>query len=353
MKVFHCTHCAQLVFFENTSCVQCRRTLAYLPDIGTVGSLEPAGEAVWRSPVPGNDALYRLCENYTQQNTCNWAVPEKETQMLCRSCRFTQIVPDLSRPGNKAAWYKLELAKRRLLYTLFGLGYQVLSKGEDPERGLAFEFLQDSDDPNSAPALTGHANGKITINIAEADDSERERRRKELREPYRTLLGHFRHEVGHYFWDRLIKETDAIDAFRDCFGDERKDYSESLQNYYNNGPPKDWPDHFVTAYAAAHPWEDWSETCAHYLHMTDTIEMAAACALSLRPQRSDEPALTRVQAAVTSSSFDRLIDSWIPLTYALNNLNRCMGLPDAYPFVLSPVAIDKLKSVHNTLMSKK
>lgn len=217
------------MFFENTRCVQCERTLAYLPDIGIVGSLEVAGESLWRSPIRDHEQLYRLCENYTHANICNWAVPEREGESLCISCRFTQIVPDLSRPGNKEAWYKLEVAKRRLLYTLFGLGCPILNKGEDQERGLAFEFLEDHDDPNAVAALTGHANGKITINIAEADDGERERRRKELGEPYRTLLGHFRHEVGHYFWDRLIKEAGAIDAFRDCFGDERRDYSQPFR----------------------------------------------------------------------------------------------------------------------------
>jgi len=104
----------------------------------------------------------------------------------------------------------------------------------------------------------------------------------------------------------------------------------------------------VSAYASAHPWEDWAETWAHYLHMIDTLETAATCGVSLKPNRRDEPALARVPEAVTAnSSFDGLLASWFPVTYLLNNLNRGMGLADAYPFVLAPPAIEKLRFVHD------
>ena len=181
--------------------------------------------------------------------------------------------------------------------------------------------------------------------MAEADDPERERRRVQLHEPYRTLLGHFRHEIGHYYWDRLIRDGAQLAEFRSLFGDERRDYALALKEYYGNGgAPPDWQRHFVSPYATSHPWEDWAETWAHYLHITDTLETAAACGLSLRPRNNNEPALDHIvlQTADRSVAFDQLIADWFPVTYVLNNLNRGMGLPDAYPFVLSPAAIEKL-----------
>ena len=147
--------------------------------------------------------------------------------------------------------------------------------------------------------LTGHADGVITVNIAEADDAERERRRTAMHEPYRTLLGHMRHESGHYYWDRLIAGTPELDEFRSLFGDERADYAASLSTYYERGAPADWQERFVSAYASAHPWEDWAETWAHYLHMVDTLETAAACGLSLTPRRRDEPALPKMPEPVS------------------------------------------------------
>ncbi len=353
MNVFHCDHCDQLVFFENTVCVKCGNTLAYLPDLADMGSLSPAGENLWRSPLPVTEGrLYRLCENYTAHNVCNWVVPEEDPNIYCQSCRLTRVIPNLSRPAHKEAWYKLEVAKRRLIYSLLVLGCPLESKLEQPESGLAFEFLADPEIEGEPKVLTGHADGVITLNIAEADDLERERRRLGLHEPYRTLLGHFRHEVGHYYWDRLIKGSPRIDDYRELFGDERQDYAQALQHHYNFGPRADWQDRHVSAYASVHPWEDWAETWAHYLHMTDTLETASACGLTLRPGRANEPTLKEPPPALPDArftAFDRLIDAWYPLTYVLNNLNRGLGLPDGYPFVLSPPAVEKLKFVHETV----
>ena len=347
MQTFHCDHCQQLVFFENVKCLNCGHTLAYLPDLGLVGSLEPVGRDEWRSPLARTQPTsYRLCQNYAQESVCNWAIPIADPSALCNSCRLTRVIPDLMRPGNKEAWYRLEIAKRRLLYTLLGLGLPVKSKSEDPEHGLAFEFLASVDAPQAEPVLTGHDEGVITLNIAEADDAQRERRRVQLHEPYRTLLGHFRHEIGHYYWDRLVADSDRLEAFRQLFGDERADYSQALERHYQAGPTADWQQRFVSEYASAHPWEDWAETWAHYLHITDTLETAASSGLSLRPQRSDEPSLDANAVRPSSGSFDQMIDAWFPLTYLLNNLNRGMGLPDGYPFVLSTLVIDKLRFVH-------
>lgn len=354
MKIFHCDHCDQLVFFENTACVKCGHALAYLPDRGDMGTLVPDGPGLWR-PVAASEKAraYRLCVNYSQQNVCNWAVPEDDPNPFCLSCRVTRVIPNLGRPGVREPWARLETAKRRLIYSLLCLDLPIASKDEDPERGLAFEFLADPEPgtPDAKPVLTGHSEGVITINIAEADDAERERRRNALKEDYRTLLGHFRHEVGHYYWDRLIQGTDRLEPFRALFGDERADYGQALQRHHNQGPLANWQASFVSAYASAHPWEDWAETWAHYLHLTDTLETAVECGMSLRPRRPDEPALKPDVEVVGEkrSSFDQLIERWFALTYVLNNLNRGMGLLDAYPFVLSPGAVEKLRFVHEVV----
>jgi hypothetical protein len=346
MKVFHCDHCGHLLFFENTQCVRCGHRVAYLPDLTIVGSLDEEGDGIWKSPRQ-DGGRYRLCANYTEHQVCNWAIEGDATETLCLSCRLTRTIPDLSIDANRTAWYRLEWAKRRLLFTLLELHLPLDGREGDAAHGLAFEFLADLP---SQPITTGHASGIITINIAEADDAEREKRRQSLNEPLRTLTGHFRHESGHYYWDRLIDGTGAVDRFRETFGDERRDYGEALNQYYANGPAADWAESFISAYASAHPLEDWAETWAHYLHMVDTLETAAACGFSLRPRRSDEPSLPRLPFVVSGSlPFERLIESWFPLTYALNNLTRGLGLADAYPFVLSPAAVEKLRFVHDLI----
>ena len=353
MKVFHCDHCRQLVFFENVQCVSCGHALAYLPNLAEIGSLEAVGNNQWMSPIPRvAGRMYRLCANYTTANVCNWAIPAESEHTLCASCRLTRVIPDLTKPGSPEAWYKLEAAKRRLVYSLLALNLPVVNTEDDPEHGLAFEFLADPEDPNAPRVLTGHDRGVITLNVAEADDAERERRRVRMFEPYRTILGHFRHESGHYYWDRLIGDSTRLEAFRSLFGDERADYAGSLQHHYTNGPPVDWPDRFVSSYASSHPWEDWAETWAHYLHMTDTLETAAACGVSLRPSQAGDPEMSAVPDPIRASpnTFDDLMASWFPLTYLLNNLNRGLGLPDGYPFVLSIPAISKLRFVHETIV---
>lgn len=350
MRTFHCDHCDHLLFFENFACVSCGRRVAYLQDLQLLGSLDDAGDGTWTSPLPAaRGRTYRLCANYAQHDVCNWALPADDESPLCRSCRLTRVLPDLSRPGHREAWYKLEVAKRRLVYTLVELKLPLRSKLEDPEHGLAYEFLADPDDPDAPKPLTGHASGVITINLAEADDAERERRRLQLHEPYRTLLGHFRHEVGHYYWDLLIADSPRLDAFRAMFGDEREDYAQALERHYQQGAPADWQQRFVSQYASAHAWEDWAETWAHYVHMVDTLETAASCGLALRPRHPDEPALETDPRRGLPGTFEEMIEGWFPLTYALNNLNRGLGLPDGYPFVLSEQQIAKLRFVHETI----
>lgn len=348
MKIFHCDHCGNLVFFENVHCLSCGHALAFAPDLEDVLSLEAGDDGLWRAAKRGAEGRpYRLCENYDRENVCNWAIPADDPDPLCASCRLTRTIPDLTQAGHKEAWYRLEVAKRRLIYSLLRLGLPVATKTADPERGLVFDLLAETE---AMPVLTGHSDGVITINVAEADDAERERRRLQLHEPYRTLLGHFRHEVGHYYWQRLIAESDRLEAFRAAFGDERADYAAALKRHYDEGAPDRWWDDFVSTYASAHPWEDWAETWAHYLHMADTLETAAACGLALRPRRSDEPSLATTAAqAQPLGPFEQKIAAWFPLTYVLNNLNRGLGLPDGYPFVLSDAVVAKLRFVHDTI----
>lgn len=294
---------------------------------------------------------YRLCANYTQYDVCNWAVPAHEHNSLCAACRLTTVIPDASDSAQRNAWFKLETAKRRLVYSLMMLGLPLSTKAENPQQGLAFEFKTPGITPDAQPVLTGHAGGTITINTLEADDAEREKRRTELHEPYRTLLGHFRHEIGHYYWDLLIAGSARLEPFRQLFGDEQLDYGAALKAHYDNGAPPDWQQRYVSAYCSSHPWEDWAETWAHYLHMADTLQTAAACGLRLRPGHKDEPSL-RTTPAAQHSPFDPLIADWFAVTYVLNSLNRGVGQGDAYPFVLAAPAIEKLRFVHETIRSR-
>jgi hypothetical protein len=365
MRVFHCDHCGHLLFFENTHCVRCGQLVAYLPDLAIVGSLESnespqdgsdsnstsqggGAAGVWRSPLPAAAGrAYRLCANYEIEKVCNWAVVEGDPNRLCVSCRLTLVIPDLSNDENRQAWYRLEVAKRRLIFTLLQLGLPIVGRDQDPAGGLGFEFKADAYD--CGPVMTGHSTGIITINVAEADDAERERRRTKLHEPYRALAGHLRHESGHYYWDRLIRDGGDLEGFREVFGDDRADYDAALRTYYAEGPRSDWQNLFISAYASAHPLEDWAETWTHYLHMVDTVETAGACGISLQPRRSDEPSLARVppSAVWEQAQFEQLLDTWFPVTYVLNELNRGLGLGDPYPFVWSAQATDKLRYVHD------
>jgi hypothetical protein len=192
----------------------------------------------------------------------------------------------------------------------------------------------------------------ITLNIAEADPAERERTREQMHERYRTLLGHFRHESGHYYFDRLIVDSEWFDGYRDLFGDERQDYGESLTRHYENGPPEDWEQSFISSYASSHPWEDWAETWAHYLHMVDTLETAHACGLSLKPRKADEPKMTITAPPLKIDSFDEVITDWFALTYVLNSLNRSVGTPDSYPFKLSSPVQEKLHFIHRVVLAQ-
>ena len=351
MKTFHCGVCQSLIFFENSRCLQCGAQLAFVAGQNELLALSEGQDGLWRTPVGSRleAQTFKLCANYTDHQLCNWAVAGGDAHMQCESCRLTSTIPNLSLSGRKEAWAKLETAKRRLIYAILTLPLPLIGKREDGIRGLEFRFLSDdaavSGDQDRI--LTGHDNGVITINVAEADDAYREAQRQLQREPYRTLLGHFRHEIGHYYWDQLIANSERLQEFRQLFGDERADYQQALDAHYNQGPPENWADNFISAYASMHPWEDWAESWAHVMHMIDALETAQSLGLSIKPSRKDEPTLTIPASPLRARvrDFEQLIQEWSTLTYVLNNLTRGLGLADAYPFVLSEATVRKLKFV--------
>jgi hypothetical protein len=347
MRLFKCQSCGQVLYFENTRCESCGHELGYLPREMTITALEPAGDLQRALAAPKRPV--RLCENAGHQ-ACNWLADAGDKSPFCAACRHNHMIPDLSEPLNLERWQLLERAKHHLFYSLMRLKLPLVNRIDDPEHGLAFDFLADSPDPAGPKVMTGHDNGLITIALVEADDAERERRRTQMREPYRSLLGHFRHEVGHYFWDVLVRDGGRLDACRAVFGDDSVDYDAALQTHYQQGAPADWQESYVSQYASTHPWEDWAETWAHYLHIVDTLEMASAFGIRVKPRLVRDEALTvdiNLDPYRQDASMEEIIEAWLPLTFAMNSLNRAMGNPDLYPFVLSPAVVTKLGFVHD------
>ncbi len=399
-------HCGQPVFFRNSKCLACGTPLGYdcerglllplmpgpregtwqewqaagapaaappddvrppslhnIPGQESGPGVAPAASAEGAGPAPAQPAesgepLYKRCLNLSTPASCNWLVPVEDAADMCRACRLNRTIPDLTDPAlpdNGYLWGLVELAKRRLVSALILLGLPVASRiSEDPERGLMFDFLRSP--VNGPHIMTGHNTGLITLNVDEADDAKREAVRKAMREPYRTLLGHFRHEVGHYYWDRLIAGSSWMDGFHELFGDETLDYAASLQRNYDEGPPADWPLHYVSAYASTHPWEDWAECWAHYLHMRDAIDTALSFGLSV-----DHFDLEFIPFTIDAlyqpehpdaEQFLTFLNHWTRLTTMLNEMSRSMGLPDFYPFILPTEAVAKLHFIHLVVSSR-
>ncbi|MDR0226161.1 MAG: putative zinc-binding peptidase [Burkholderiaceae bacterium] len=362
MRVFNCDACGHPVFFDSVQCVHCGATLAFIPELLRVAALRPAAAP---TPAPASGTLwslltdraagaprYKLCSHRGPVGQCNFALSADDAHALCASCRQTRWLPDLSAPANALHWTRIEAAKRQLFYTLSKLGLGPDAGHAEPR----FELLADL--PGQEPVMTGHANGTITLNVAEADDAERARRRLALHEPYRTLIGHLRHESGHFFWDQLVQSTGRIDEFRSLFGDERQDYGQALQHYYGRDPlDTGWRSQFISAYATAHPWEDWAETWAHYLHMVDLLETAASYGTHLGlPTATGLAPVQRVHDPFepgAARNFQAMVDQWVPLTLLANSLNRSLGHGDAYPFATSAGALRKLQFVHDAVQDRR
>lgn len=344
---FFICRCGNQVFFRNSLCLSCHAPLGYLPSTAQVHALEPAaGGAGWRTTGGGRESFaVRRCANLDSASGCNWLVPADDPDPLCVSCRLNRTIPDQSDTQGRRYWRAIEIAKRRLVSQLLALGLPVKSKvHEDREHGLMFDFLHAL--PQGPRVVTGHVGGLITLDVEEADDAKRERIRHELHEPYRTLLGHLRHEVGHYYWDRLIRDTDWLPRFRELFGDERADYGLALRANYEQGPPPGWRDRYISSYASCHPWEDWAESWAHFLHVMDSLHTAVGFGFTGAGVVSesapyaledlydpDDPGAPLLLAQV---------NDWLALITVLNEMSRSMGQPDFYPFVMSRTALKKL-----------
>lgn len=345
MKLFVCQACGNVLYFENRACERCGHQVAFLPEKETMSAIEPDGEG-WAT-LADEAKGQMLCRN-AEYDACNWLTDASDTTGYCRACRHNGIVPDLSDLAQLAGWRELEVAKHRLFYSLIRWKLPLQTRQDNPEHGLIFNFL--ADDPDSGQkVMTGHDNGLITIALTETDTLERERRRLEMGEPYRTLLGHFRHEVGHYFWDVLVRDGGKLEECRAVFGDDSVDYGEALQRHYAEGAPPDWQQSYVSSYAATHPWEDFAETWAHYLHIVDTLEMAGEFGMEVRPKVDRDGELsTRIRFnPYEARDIQAIVDAWLPFTFAMNSVNRAMGMRDLYPFILSPAVVAKLGFIHS------
>lgn len=354
MNLFLCQNCQSTVFFENTHCESCQSELGFLAAGLRLITLKshPNGMSAF------DDANQQLkyCDNF-HEGACNWLLPVDSAHSLCSACDLNHKIPNLNSEEHRQDWIKIESAKHRLVYELLYLGLPVISKRLDPEAGLSFNFLAEDLMETSEPIMTGHMQGLITLNTAEADPVQREKMKAQMEEPYRTLIGHFRHEIGHYYWDLLIRPNNSqLAAYRSLFGDESQDYQDALDRHYQSGPPGNWHEQFVSAYASCHPWEDWAETWAHYMHLISTLHTAQAYGLSLQPKIDSTS--KQIPAMDLKLDYDLLrekdmniiLSDWLKLTLAVNSLNRSMGQPDLYPFILPPQVREKLGFVHQLII---
>ncbi len=369
MNTFSCTCTSKpALFFESQSCTACGRVVGITNEFTEVEpfNLDKARGLYSKVKSPGK--FYQKCANFAQHHACNGMVEVGENNAgcdtLCLACRFNQVIPDLAIKGHLPLWQKMEIAKRRALFTVKSLGLPLVPKTENPAAGLAFQFLVDSDVsdhfatplPDQEPVLTGHANGVITINLAEADEVSRSAVKLSMGERYRTLLGHFRHELGHYYFDVLVAGDEALtQECKTFFGDHTEDYQAALNTHYEQGAPANWNENYISAYATMHPSEDWAETWSHYLHIIDTLETAKAHGLALLPhKRAGVEAIAGLNLPQADTSdpdqeFEELLKTWMQFSVAMNAINRSMGVQDAYPFVLTQPVRQKLAFVHKVV----
>jgi hypothetical protein len=345
MKLYTCSNCHSLIYFENNICLHCGYSLGFEADTLSLVTLVAEKNNQF-SNIQNKQEKFKYCKN-SEYGTCNWLIHAENKDVYCRACELNRVIPALNSDENLRRWKNIEIAKHRLLYSLLRLRLPVQKKIGNEESGIAFDFMADTSPKDKV--ITGHDNGTITLNIEEADEAARVRHKLDLGERYRTLLGHFRHEIGHYYWEILIKNSDALKKYRTLFGNEENDYAEALEAYYKNGAPTNWSEHFISPYATSHSWEDWAETWAHYLHLMDTLETAFSFGIRIQPDMVQDT--KRIQASIQQdpydmSDFGQIIKWWLPLTFAVNSLNRSMGHSDFYPFVISEPIVEKLQFIH-------
>lgn len=340
MQAFRCSVCGQLLFFDNSACLRCGSALGFVLEHRDLVALRPVAGAWERADgIPG---AYRFCVNQRVAR-CNWLVERDDPSALCPSCRLTSVRPNDAEVGTSGAFAHAESAKRRLIHQLTGLGLPVIDRSVDPRRGVTFEMLSS----RGRTVTTGHEAGVITLDLSESDDAHREFVRQQLGEPYRTVLGHLRHEIGHHYWSILVVGTNRLDEFRSLFGDETASYQDALDHHYGGAARTDWSATHVSQYATMHPWEDWAETFAHYLHIQAGLETAGAFGLTV-----GEPSWTAGQSALASDAdVAPMVGEWLALAVALNGMSRSIGQGDLYPFVLSSNVVAKLDLVHRTVIA--
>lgn len=343
MKLFSCKHCNNTLYFENSICLSCRNPVGF-------DSLRLNMLTVQKNKTDSHytDILskktYKYCQN-AQESTCNWLIPSTSTATYCVACELNRTIPPLTITQNRVRWQKIEIAKHRLVYSLLKLELPIKKKINNSVEGIAFDFTVDH---SAKSVMTGHQSGLITINIKEADEAERAKNKHDLNEKYRTLLGHFRHEIGHYYWDVLIKnDPKQLQKFRKLFGDETVNYEQALRGYYSN-PNKNTSNHYISIYATSHPWEDWAESWAHYMHLMDTVETAFNFGIQLDTESLNARNITapKISDPYAVKKFIDIFNMWVPLGFAVNGLSRSMGHPEFYPFVISEEIVEKLSFIH-------
>lgn len=346
MKNFSCG-CGATVYFESNHCVACKSELGWCLSCNTLRSIAADANDQYHCGEPTCGKPLSKCHNYATEQVCNRCVETEaigEGQILCNYCKYNETIPDLSIKGNREKWHRIELAKRRLLYTLDLLGLPYGTAAENFPVPLSFDFKGDATQKRTLwfnmnkveQVYTGHASGKVTINIREADNVERERARMSFGEAHRTIIGHFRHEMGHYFWDVLVKnqcEAECVAVFGDHFD---PDYGTALEIYYQNGAKENWKKNYISGYATMHPWEDFAESFATYLDMISVLDIAF---------HADE--LYAVEP--TQASFADISKHYSKLGLLLNEMNRAMGLLDLVPEVHTAGILKKVEFIHDLL----
>jgi hypothetical protein len=376
MKTFKCD-CEnnQILFFESSTCIACERVVGVDDNFDKVETYNLDKKSGYYFKTNQSEVHYQKCDNNANYHICNGMVnmntfepvPNKD-EVLCFACRFNETIPDLSIAEHIPLWKKMEIAKRRAIYTLKALSLPLQNIRQNPKSGLSFDFTTDRDVSDhfvsklddQETVFTGHDNGHITINLAEADEVARSNIKHVLKEHYRTLLGHFRHELGHYYFEKLIaKSKKKHQLCKKYFGDDELDYQEALKKHYEKGAPKDWKDNFISEYATMHPYEDWAETWAHYMHIMDTLETAKNFNITGSIGDSSDSGnvgdLKLPQSSYffsSQTSITSILDTWMDFSVILNSLNRSMGMNDAYPFVLTQSVRTKLSFIHHAIHNK-
>ena len=343
MQRFTCD-CGNVLFFGSFKCLRCGEAAGYNPRSGTMVRVRQGGRM-------------KRCANGVKHGVCNWLLPTDSKLELCLACRMNRTIPDLATDRNRLLWGRMEMAKRRLLYTLLRMGIPVPSKTADPETGLAFDIVSSVANPE---VTMGHLNGVITVNLEEADDTYRQINRQQLGEDSRTLLGHFRHESGHYFWQRCLSKLNWDDplrlAFRERFGDEWFDYAGALKTYYERGNTEGWEQNYISAYAASHPWEDWAETWSHYLQITDGLETCEGLGIQVKhialplvmlPGDAGCLPANLPQSSLADGEFLAWLQRWMCVSTVLNEISNSLGEAPLYPFVIPVKVAQKLRLAHH------